>query len=64
MRLTLVVTPLVTQSEQALHPAITELELISSGMESGRRLAEDKRRARLGVGPGHMKQGYQQDHHL
>ena len=32
-----VVTLLVAQSEQALHPAITELEHISSGMESGKR---------------------------
>ena len=31
-----VVTLLVAQSEQALHPAITELEHISSGMESGK----------------------------
>ena len=31
-----VVTLLVVQSEQALHPAITELELISIGMESGK----------------------------
>ena len=30
-----VVTPLVTQSEQALHHAITELELIAGGLESG-----------------------------
>ena len=31
-----VVTLLVAQSEQALHPAITVLEHISSGMESGK----------------------------
>ena len=32
-----VVTPLVTKSEQALHYAITELELIAGGLESGKR---------------------------
>ena len=31
-----VVTPLVTQSEQALRHAITELELIAGGKESGK----------------------------
>ena len=31
-----VVTLLVAQSEQALHSAITELEHISSGLESGK----------------------------
>ena len=31
-----VVTPLVTQSDQALHHAITEVELIAGGLESGK----------------------------
>ena len=32
----LIDTPLVTESEQALHHAITELELITGGLESGK----------------------------
>ena len=32
----LIDTPLVTESEQALHHAITELELIAGGLESGK----------------------------
>ena len=35
MPIDFVVTPLVTQNEQALHHAITELELIADGLESG-----------------------------
>ena len=31
-----VVTPVVTRSEQSLHHAITELELIACGRESGK----------------------------
>ena len=44
------VAPLVTQSEQALHRAITELEFIAGGLESGKW--------------AHVKRGCQRHHHL